>query len=132
MPYYETVFMARQDLSEAQVKELTDRFTKIITTQGGKVLKTENWGLRTLAYRINKSRKAHYVLIESDAPGAAVIELERVMRLDEDVMRSLTVRLDAASTGPSSILGGGRDDDRNDRSDRYNDDDDSQDEKEAA
>lgn len=127
MPYYETVFMARQDLSESQVKELTDRFTKIISDQGGKTLKTENWGLRNLAYRINKSRKAHYVLIESDAPGAAVIELERVMRLDEDVMRSLTVRLDEPSNGPSAILGGGRDDDRSD-----NDDDDAQDEKEAA
>lgn len=104
MPYYETVFMARQDLSESQVKELTDRFTKIIADQGGKTIKTENWGLRTLAYRINKSRKAHYVLIESDAPGDAIIELERVMRLDEDVMRSLSVRLDEPSKGPSAII----------------------------
>ena len=104
MPYYETVFMARQDLSESQVKDLTDRFTKVLTDQGGKILKTENWGLRNLAYRINKARKAHYVLIESDAPGDALIELERVMRLDEDIMRSLTVRLEEPTTGPSPIL----------------------------
>ena len=104
MPYYETVYMARQDLSESQVKDLTDRFSKVITVQGGKILKTENWGLRTLAYRINKSRKAHYVLIESDASGDAIIELERIMRLDEDVMRSLTVRLDEPSKGPSPVL----------------------------
>lgn len=126
MPYYETVFMARQDLSEAQVKELTDRFTKIITDHGGKIHKTESWGLRSLAYRINKSRKAHYVLIESEAEGPAVIELERVMRLDEDVMRSLTVRLDALSKGPSAIIA---------KSDRGDDDAgsrDQKDKKEAA
>lgn len=113
MPYYETVFMARQDLSESQVKDLTDRFTKVLTEQGGKILKTENWGLRNLAYRINKARKAHYVLIESDAPGDAVIELERVMRLDEDIMRSLSVRLEEPSAGPSPVMDKPkRDDDR--------------------
>lgn len=114
---YETVFMARQDLSEAQVKELSDKFTKIIETQGGKILKTESWGLRTLAYKINKNKKAHYVLFETEAPSAAVVELERVLRIKEDVLRSLTVRRDEPSKGPSAILS----------KDRYNDS-----EKEAA
>lgn len=104
MPYYETVFIARQDLTDGQVKELTETLSKIITDQGGKVTKTENWGLRTLAYRINKSRKGHYVLLETDTPSAAVIEMERQMRLSEDVMRSLTIRLDELSNGPSVMM----------------------------
>ena len=112
MPYYETVFLARQDLTETQVKALCETFSKIITDQGGKILKTEFWGLRSLAYPMNKSSKAHYVLIESEAPGAATIELERVMRLNEDVMRSLTLRLEEPSEGPSVIMDkSGRDDD---------------------
>lgn len=105
MPFYETVFIARQDLTDNQVKDLTDRFTKIITDEfKGKILKVEQWGLRTLAYKINKSRKGHYTLIECEAPGQAVIELERVMRLDEDVMRALTLRLDAPTDGPSIMV----------------------------
>jgi small subunit ribosomal protein S6 len=104
MPIYETVFMTRQDLAENQVKDLTDAFVKILTDNGGKVLKVEQWGLRNLAYRINKNKKAHYALIESDASAEAVIELERNMRLNEDVLRSLTVRREKASTGPSVIL----------------------------
>jgi small subunit ribosomal protein S6 len=120
MPFYETVFIARQDLTEAQVKDLTEKFSKIITDNGGKIHKTEHWGLRTLAYKINKNRKGHYVLLESDAPGAAVIELERNLRLNEDVLRSLTIREDELSDGPSIIMDKGR----------YNKDEDS--EKEAA
>lgn len=116
MPVYETVFMTRQDLTETQVKDMVDQFCKIINAQGGKVLKTESWGLRNLAYRINKNKKAHYALIESDAPSAAVIELDRNLRLHEDVLRSLTVRREKKSEGASAIL---------DRSSRY-------DEKEAA
>ena len=111
MPYYETVFIARQDLTDAQVKDLTDQFSKIITDNGGKIHKVENWGLRNFAYRINKSRKGHYVLIESDAPSAAVIELERVMRLNEDIVRSLTTREEKLSEGPSVIMDKSRDDD---------------------
>ncbi|MCC6597520.1 MAG: 30S ribosomal protein S6 [Alphaproteobacteria bacterium] len=118
MPIYETVFMSRQDLSEAQVNELTEKYSKIIEAQGGKVLKTEQWGLRTLAYKINKSRKAHYTLLESEAPGAAVIELDRLMRIDEDVMRVLTMRLDAATEGPSAILDKSRDRDNDFNSDK--------------
>ncbi|PJB70803.1 MAG: 30S ribosomal protein S6 [Alphaproteobacteria bacterium CG_4_9_14_3_um_filter_47_13] len=104
MPYYETVFIARQELSEAQVSELTDTYTKVIKDGGGKIHKTENWGLRTLAYRIKKSRKGHYVLIESETPPAAMLEMERQMRLSEDILRYLTVREDKLSEGPSSIL----------------------------
>ncbi len=104
MPYYETVFMARQDLTDAQVTSLTEELCAIITDMGGKVTKTENWGLRNLAYRINKARKAHYVLLETDAPSEAVIELERKMRLNEDIMRSLTIRLDELTKGPSVMM----------------------------
>lgn len=123
MPIYETVFIARQDLTDSQVKDLTDRFCKVITEAKGKILKTEQWGLRTLAYKINKSRKGHYTLIESEVAGPAIIELERVMRLDEDVMRSLTIRLDEATDGPSVII---------DNSSKYDKKDNNKDEKEAA
>jgi len=110
MPIYETVFMARQDLTDAQVNKLTEQFSEIIKKEGGSVLKVENWGLRNLAYRINKSRKAHYVLIESDASGEAITELERNMRLNEDVMRSLTIRLEEKTDGPSVMMQGSKDD----------------------
>ena len=113
MSFYETVFIARPDLTETQVKALIEQFSKIITDHKGKVTKTEYWGLRTLAYKINKSRKGHYVLIESDAPGEAVIELERQLRLHDDTMRSLTTRLESLSKGPSVVMdkSGSNDDD---------------------
>ncbi|HBH26246.1 MAG TPA: 30S ribosomal protein S6 [Rhodospirillaceae bacterium] len=115
MPVYETVFIARQDLGEAQVEELSVALQKVITDQGGKILKTESWGLRTLAYRINKNRRGHYVLIEHETPGVAVAELERQMRLNEDVLRALTVKLEAPSTAPSPIIARReRDDDHKD------------------
>lgn len=104
MPYYETVFIARQDFSDAQVKELTDSYSKILTDNGGKVHRVENWGLRTLAYRINKNRRGHYVAIESEAPSAAVLEMERTMRLNEAILRYMSIRNDELSTGPSIIL----------------------------
>lgn len=104
MPYYETVFIARQDLSDAQVKELSDGYQKIITDAGGKINKTENWGLRNLAYRINKNRRGHYVLIESDAPAPAIHEMERTMRLNEDILRYMSIREDELSTGPSVVM----------------------------
>lgn len=139
MPFYETVFIARQDLSETQVKAMTDKFTGIITENDGKVHKVEQWGLRTLAYRINKNRKAHYVLIESDAPAPAIIELERVLRLEEDVLRSLTVRNEKLSEGPSAILSKSRDDDApsgrggfRDRDDKFRDRGDRDNRKEEA
>lgn len=121
MPYYETVFIARQELGAAQVEELTSTFSKILTDMEGKILKTENWGLRTLAYRIRKNRKGHYVLIESDTAPDALLEMERNMRLNEDVLRFMSVRLEEPSKGQSPILErAGRDDEdgREGRGDR--------------
>lgn len=105
MNVYETVFILRQDLSESQVKEATEKYSSILENNGGKILKTEQWGLRTLAYRIRKNRRGHYILIESEAPGEAVIELERLMRLDEDILRSMTLKLEEPSSEPSPVLG---------------------------
>lgn len=104
MAIYETVFIARQELSATQVAELTKKYSALLTQGGGKILKTEDWGMRTLAYRINKNRKGHYVLIESETTGPALIETERQMRLDEDVLRYLSLKLDAATTEASKIL----------------------------
>lgn len=110
MAIYETVFLARSELSAKQVEELTAQISKILETgpEGhdakGKILKTENWGLRTLAYKINKSKKAHYVLIESETTGTALVEAERVMRLHDDVMRYMSLKLDAATTEESAII----------------------------
>jgi small subunit ribosomal protein S6 len=104
MPLYEHVFLARQDLAQAQVDALAENATKIITEFGGKVVKTENWGLRSLSYRIAKNRKAHYVMLDLDAPAAAVAELERQSNINEDVIRFLTLRADELESGPSAML----------------------------
>ena len=104
MPFYETVFIARQDLGDAQVKAITETCEKIIKDGKGKVVKTENWGLRTLAYKINKNRKGHYVLIETDTPATAMLEVERTLRLNEDVVRYMTIRMDELSKGPSKPI----------------------------
>ena len=124
MPYYETVLIARQDLTEAQVKDITASFSKIITDAKGKIHKTEFWGLKNFAYRINKARKGHYVLFELDTPAEALLEMERQMRLHEDIVRYQTIRLDALSDGPSVMMDKG---DRDDKKPRYN-----KDEKDAA
>src|SRR5580704_5917113 len=119
MPLYENVFIARQDISGTQVDTLADTFTQLIADHGGEVKKRENWGLRNLAYRMNKNRKGHYVLFNIDAPAAAIAELERTMRINEDVLRYLTIRVDAHEEGPSPImLNRGSRDDRPRRSDR--------------
>jgi small subunit ribosomal protein S6 len=104
MPFYENVFIARQDISAAQVEALADTFTALVAEQGGQVTKREYWGLRNLAYRVKKNRKGHYVLFNLDAPPAAVSELERNMRINEDVLRYLTVRVDALEEGPSVVM----------------------------
>lgn len=120
MPFYETVFIARQDLGTPQVEELTKQFSEIITKAGGKITKTESWGLRNLAYRIKKNRKGHYVLIELDTPADAMIEMERNMRINEDILRYMTVRLDELSKGPSPIIDKSRrDDEDEERADRF-------------
>jgi small subunit ribosomal protein S6 len=112
MSLYETVFIARQDISASQVEALTETFAALIAEGQGEVKKREYWGLRTLAFRIKKNRKGHYVLFNIDAPPAAVAEMERNMRINEDVLRYLTVRVDALEEGPSAVMQsrGSRDD----------------------
>src|SRR5262245_23815282 len=95
MSFYENVFIARQDISSAQAEAMADTFANLITEQGGKVTKKEHWGLRNIAYRIKKNRKGHYVLLNIEAPPAAILEMERQMRINEDVLRYLTVRVEA-------------------------------------
>ena len=118
MPLYEHVFLARQDLAQAQVDALAETATKIVEDAGGKVVKTETWGLRSLAYRIAKNRKAHYVLLDFEAPAPAVAELERQTQINEDVIRYMTLRVDEHETGPSVMMRrGDRDKRRGDRDD---------------
>ena len=104
MPLYEHVFLARQDLAQGQVDALAETATKIIEDNQGKVVKTETWGLRNLAYRVKKNRKAHYVMLDIDAPAGAVAELERQTAINEDVIRYMTVRVDAHEQGPSVMM----------------------------
>ncbi|HPQ50727.1 MAG: 30S ribosomal protein S6 [Alphaproteobacteria bacterium] len=104
MPIYETVFITRQDLGAAQVEQITQEFSKILTDMGGTILKTEQWGLRAFAYRINKARKGHYTLVECDAPAPAILEMERLMRNSEDIVRYMTIKLEVPTTGPSAII----------------------------
>jgi small subunit ribosomal protein S6 len=118
MALYESVFIARQDISSAQTEALTEQFSQIIADQGGTVSKKEYWGLKSLAFRIKKNRKGHYVLLNIDAPAAAVIEMEHNMRLNEDVLRYLTVKVEALEEGPSAIM---QSRDRGDRGDRDRD-----------
>ena len=104
MALYEHVFLARQDLAQAQVDALAEAATKIVEDNQGKVVKTETWGLRSLAYRIAKNRKAHYVMLEIDAPAGVVAELERQTQINEDVIRYMTVKVDAHEQGPSVMM----------------------------
>ena len=104
MAFYETVFIARQELSAAQVEALATNLTEIITQGQGEMTKTEFCGLRTLAYSIKKNRKGHYVLFNIDAPAPAVKEMERQMRLNEDILRFLTLKIDALDTNPSALM----------------------------
>ena len=101
MPLYEHVFLARQDLSQAQVDALAATATEIVESNQGKVTKTETWGLKSLAYKIARNRKAHFVLLNIDAPAGVVAELERQTAINEDVIRYMTVRVDEHETGPS-------------------------------
>ncbi len=104
MPYYESVFIARPDISSAQVEALTETMSKIIIEGGGKVAQTEYWGLKSLAYRIKKNRKGHYTMMALDAPSNTVKEFERNMRLNEDVLRLMTIRVDELSDEPSVMM----------------------------
>ncbi len=104
MPLYEHVFLARQDLSQAQVDALAATATEIVEANQGKVVKTETWGLKSLAYKIKRNRKAHFVMLDIDAPAGVVAELERQTSINEDVIRFLTVRVDEHEGGPSVMM----------------------------
>ncbi len=104
MAFYECVLIARQDITSAQVETLVGQFSEILEQNGGTVASKEFWGLRTLAYKIKKNRKGHYVLLNLDAPGEAVHEMERNMRLNEDVLRYMSVRVDELDTSPSAMM----------------------------
>ena len=113
MALYEHVFIARQDLSNAQAEGLVEHFSAVLADNGGKVVESEYWGVKTMAYKINKNRKGHYAFLRSDAPSAAVQEMERLMRLHDDVMRVQTIKVDAHEDGPSVQMQ--KRDDRDDR-----------------
>ena len=122
MPLYESVIIARQDISAGQVEELADQLTTLLADNGGEVKKRELWGLRNLAYRVKKNRKGHYVLFNIDAPAEAVAEYERNMRFNEDVLRYMTVRVKELEEGPSAVTQSkDRRDDRGPRGDRGGD-----------
>ena len=104
MPFYECVILARQEVSAPQVEALIDEMAGVLAQGGGTVAKKEFWGLRSIAYRVKKNRKAHYVLLNLDSPSAAVKEMERQMSLNEDVLRVLTIRVDELEEGPSAMM----------------------------
>jgi small subunit ribosomal protein S6 len=118
MPLYEHVFLARQDVSAQQVEALVEQFKGVIEENGGSIAKNEYWGLKSLAFRVNKNRKAHYTLLNIDAPAPAVAEMERQMGISEDVLRFLTIRVETHEEGPSAMLSRKDRDDRGDRGDR--------------
>ncbi len=125
MPLYEHVFISRQDLSNAQAEGLVEHFSTVLADNGGKLVDSEYWGVKTLAYKINKNRKGHYAFLKTDAPADAVQEMERLMRLHDDVMRVMTIKVDQHEEGPSVVLQAkaakderGRGRDRGDRGDR--------------
>ncbi|TNB47318.1 30S ribosomal protein S6 [Martelella lutilitoris] len=131
MALYEHVFLARQDITAQQVDGIVEQYKGLIEEHGGKVGRIENWGLKSLTYRIRKNRKAHYALMDIDAPAAAIHEMERQMRINEDILRYMTVKVEAHEEGPSAMMqkrdrddrprrDGGRDNrgDRGDRGDR--------------
>jgi len=115
MPLYEHVMIARQDLSSVQAEGLIEHFSTILADNGGKVVESEYWGVKTMAYKINKNRKGHYAFLKTDAPSAAVQEMERLMRLHDDVMRVLTIKVDAHAEGPSVQMQKRDERDRGDR-----------------
>ena len=118
MPLYEHVCLARQDLSAQQVEEIITNLTNVVSENGGKVTKNEYWGVKSLTYRMQKNRKAHMSLLNIDAPPAAINEIERQERLNEDVLRYLTVRVEEHEEGPSAMMRKSDRDDRGDRGDR--------------
>ena len=118
MPLYEHIFLARQDVTAQQVETMIDQYKGVVESNGGKVEKTEMWGVKSLAYRIKKNRKAHFSLLNIDAPAAAVAEMERQMSINEDILRVLTIRVEEHEEGPSAMMRKREDSDRDDRGDR--------------
>ena len=118
MALYEHVFLARQDVTAQQVDALTEQLKSVIQTGGGSVPKVEYWGVKSLAYRVKKNRRAHFTLLNIEAPPAAVAEMERQMRINEDVIRLLTVRVDKLEEGQSAMLRKRDDSDRDDKGER--------------
>ncbi|MFD1942841.1 30S ribosomal protein S6 [Paradevosia shaoguanensis] len=116
MALYEHIFLARQDVSAQQVEDLVNNLAEVLASGGGKVTKNEYWGLKSLSYRIKKNRKAHYTLLNIDAPSSAVAEMERQMSINEDILRYMTVRVDELEEGPSAMMQ--KRDERSDRGDR--------------
>jgi small subunit ribosomal protein S6 len=104
MPLYEHVFLARPDVTVQQVDAMVEQFKTVITTAGGSVPKTEYWGLKTLAYRMRKNRKAHFTMLNLDAAPAAIAEMERLMRINEDILRFMTLRIEQVEEGPSAMM----------------------------
>ncbi|HEX5868277.1 MAG TPA: 30S ribosomal protein S6 [Beijerinckiaceae bacterium] len=123
MPLYEHVFLARQDVTPQQVEGFVDQFKAVIEQNGGRVEKTEMWGVKSLAYRIKKNRKAHFTMFNLDAPAPAVAEMERQMRINEDILRFMTIRVDALDAEPSVMMQKRERDERKDRERRRRDDD---------
>ena len=115
MPLYEHVMIARQDLSNTQAEGLIEHFGTVLTDNGGKIVDSEYWGVKTMAYKINKNRKGHYAFLKTDSPAPAVQEMERLMRLHEDVMRVLTIKVDDHAEGPSIQMQKKDDRDRGER-----------------
>jgi small subunit ribosomal protein S6 len=104
MPLYEHVYLARQDVSPQQVEDLTTQFKGVVEGLGGKLTKTEYWGLKSLSFRVKKNRKAHFMLLNIDAPPAAIAEIERQERISEDILRFMTVRVEELEEGPSAMM----------------------------
>lgn len=118
MPKYEHVYLARQDVTAQQVETMTAQFKSIVEEHGGSVAKIEYWGVKSLAYRIRKNRKAHFSLLNIEAPPAAIAEIERQMGINEDIVRFMTIRVDAFEDGPSAMMRKRDDGDREDRGER--------------
>src|SRR5215212_2101236 len=124
MPLYEHIFMARQDVTPQQVEAMVDQYKGVIEQNGGSIDKTEMWGVKSLAYRIKKNRKAHFTMFNLNAPAPAVAEMERQMRINEDILRFMTIKVDELETEPSVMMQKRDRDERKDRERRRRDDDD--------
>ena len=119
MPLYEHVYLARPDVSAQQVEDLATQFKGVVEGLGGNVTKTEYWGLKSLSFRVNKNRKAHFMLLNLDTPPAAIVEIERQERINEDILRFMTVRVEELEEGPSAMMRKVERDERRDRGDRF-------------